>query len=73
MPLSKKKQEKAERQQRIDYVLSVSITNHLVSPFMDANEDSAARRYIETGDESLKKQFSSTVRRPINKKANKRK
>lgn len=57
MPLSRKKKEKAERKAREMYVLSCSYTHSLSSPFLDANWDSAAKKYIETGEPSLKGDF----------------
>ena len=68
MPLSKKKQEKADRQKRVDYVMARSYTGWTHKPFMDVSWDDAALRYIETGDESLKQYFPST---PRNKKESK--
>jgi hypothetical protein len=57
MPLSKKKQEQLARRARMDYVKSCSYGGHISTPFGDANWDSAAAKYIETGDESLKDRF----------------
>lgn len=63
MPLSKKKQEKAALKKRIEYVNSCAFGGGRpsgllpASPFLDYNWDTAARKYIETGDESLKSQF----------------
>lgn len=63
MALSKKKQTKMARKKRENFVLSVAITQSPSAPFMDANWDDAARRYIETGDESLKELFPTHLRR----------
>ena len=46
-----------ERAAREQYVLSAAVTRSTVTPFLDTNWDAAARKYIETGDESLKEQF----------------
>jgi hypothetical protein len=45
-----------DRARRFVYVKNCGARN-LVSPFLDANWDHAALMYIETGDESLKKDF----------------
>lgn len=61
--LDVEKQEKAARKARIEYVNSCAFGGPRpsglppVSPFLDYNWDTAARKYIETGDESLKSQF----------------
>lgn len=47
----------AERAAREQYVLSAAFTSNTVNPFLDTNWDAAARKYIETGDESLKADF----------------
>ena len=57
MPLSKKKQEKAAKAKRIQYVVDRSYNGSATNPFLDANWNNAARRYIETGDETLKEHF----------------
>lgn len=59
MPLSQKKQAKLERQKREEYVKSCSYRNSTFIPFGDTNWDIAANKYIETGDEALKKEFPS--------------
>jgi len=45
------------RAKRAAFVEKVSITGNSWHPFGEANWDSAAARYIETGDESLKNYF----------------
>lgn len=60
MALSKKKQDKLAREARVEYVKSAAYGSlSIASPFMDANWDAAAMKYIETGDESLKTLFPS--------------
>lgn len=51
------------RQDRKDFVRRVSINNNSVLPFGDYQMDSAARRFIETGERSLLSIFPTTYRR----------
>ena len=48
---------KAERAVREQYVLAAGNGRSTTNPFLDANWDEAARKYIETGDEALKAEF----------------
>jgi hypothetical protein len=63
VPLSKKKQEKADRAKRVAFVMRCAITKSEHDPFGDSNWDAAARQYIETGDEKYKSGFPTHIRR----------
>jgi hypothetical protein len=57
------KKERLARQMRVEYVLSAALMKDksLISPFLNAAADDAARVYINTGDESLKEFFPKPV------------
>lgn len=63
MPISKAKLARIQKAKRVEYVYDRSITGNTHNPFLDHNWNEAARKFIETGEESLKLQFPSTPKR----------
>lgn len=63
MTLSKAKLAKIQKAKREEYVYDRSITGNTHNPFLDANWNEAARKYIETGEESLRLKFPNEIRR----------
>lgn len=63
MPLSKAKLAKIQKEKREEYVYDVSITGNTHNPFLDHHWNEAARKYIETGEESLRLLFPSEPKR----------